>query len=59
MEDFDDYEENHNYHDNYDEDNEDYYNNDYQYDSSIDNGCGEGYSCSECTNAGCSAHPLN
>jgi len=22
-------------------------------------GCGEGYSCSECTNFGCGAHPCN
>lgn len=26
---------------------------------SEDEGCGEGYSCSQCTNYGCNAHPLN
>ncbi len=37
-----------------------YYDGDYDQENSItDTGCGEGYSCSECTNGGCPAHPLN
>jgi hypothetical protein len=38
------------------------FDNDYQdyddYDYS-DEGCGEGYSCSQCDNYGCPAHPCN
>lgn len=29
------------------------------YDDYSDDGCGEGFSCSECSNFGCSAHPCN
>ena len=36
-------------------DSEDYYD-DYDYSNE---GCGEGFSCSECTNYGCNAHPCN
>jgi hypothetical protein len=57
--DFDDYERNGNYRDDYDEYDGDYYGNDDQDNWGSDGGCGEGYSCSECTNAGCPAHPLN
>jgi hypothetical protein len=57
--DFGDYEGHSNYHDDYDEYDGDYYGSDYQDDWGSDGGCGEGYSCDECPNAGCPAHPLN
>jgi hypothetical protein len=38
---------------------DDDFDNDYQdYDYS-EEGCGEGFSCSECVNYGCPAHPCN
>lgn len=39
----------------FDDDYDNYYD-DYDY---SDDGCGEGFSCSECTNFGCNAHPCN
>lgn len=42
----------------FDDDYDDYenYHDDYDY---SDDGCGEGFSCSECSNFGCNAHPCN
>jgi hypothetical protein len=44
----------------FEENNFDYeeYRQDDNYDYS-DEGCGEGWSCSECTNYGCPSHPCN
>lgn len=43
---------------------DDFYENDFDndcqdYDDYSDEGCGEGFSCSECNNFGCPAHPCN
>lgn len=57
--DYDDYEGNNSYRDDYDEYDGDYYGNEDQDNWGSDGGCGEGYPCSACSNAGCPAHPLN